>query len=152
MPSPKVQDQDVGVPVDVSVNWTVCPTVGDAGANAKDPVNAGGLVTVTVRDPCFAPALLRTIRVTGYEPAAAYAWVGFCAVDAAPSPNVHCQDVAPPAVVSVNCTASPGPGVAGLKTNVAGPVAGMTVTVRLARFELLPLPATSVILRNPAFV
>ncbi|MGA2362179.1 MAG: hypothetical protein ABSG73_06925 [Candidatus Aminicenantales bacterium] len=31
VPSPKFHSQDVGDPVDVSVNWTVCPAFGDAG-------------------------------------------------------------------------------------------------------------------------
>jgi hypothetical protein len=30
-PSPKFHCQEVGVPVEVSVNWTVCPTLGVAG-------------------------------------------------------------------------------------------------------------------------
>jgi hypothetical protein len=30
-PSPKAHDQEVGVPVEVSVNATDCPTAGDAG-------------------------------------------------------------------------------------------------------------------------
>lgn len=34
-PSPKTQDQDVGVFVDVSVNWTDCPGAGFDGLEAK---------------------------------------------------------------------------------------------------------------------
>jgi hypothetical protein len=69
-----------------------------------------------------------------------------------PSPNVHRQEVGPPAVVSANCTVCPGPGVVGLNANVAGIGACTTAIVRLAFFELVPLPATKVIFRNPADV
>ena len=39
-PSPKVQDQDVGLPVEASVNWMDWLTVGDAGLNEKEAVGA----------------------------------------------------------------------------------------------------------------
>jgi len=76
-------------------------------------------------------------------------WLGFLAVLVAPSPKLHCQEVGPPEVVSANCTVCPGPGVVGLKTNVAGESAGTTVTVFVAFFEMVLLAATRVILRNP---
>ena len=34
-PSPNAQDHDVGLPVEVSVNWIACPAVGDAGTKVK---------------------------------------------------------------------------------------------------------------------
>ena len=45
--SPKVQAHDVGLPVDVSVNWTAWPATGDAGLNVNEAAMAE--VTVTVR-------------------------------------------------------------------------------------------------------
>ena len=35
MPSPKFHDHEVGEPVDVSVNCTVCPTFGEEGDHVK---------------------------------------------------------------------------------------------------------------------
>ena len=40
-PSPKVQDQAVGLPVEVSVKDTVWPVVGTLGAKVKAVVGAG---------------------------------------------------------------------------------------------------------------
>jgi hypothetical protein len=34
-PSPKVQDHEVGFPLDVSVNWTASPGFGDEGNHVK---------------------------------------------------------------------------------------------------------------------
>jgi hypothetical protein len=48
VPSPKLQDQDVGPPVDESVNWTACPTEGMAGVKTKDDVSTDMEATVTV--------------------------------------------------------------------------------------------------------
>ena len=68
-----------------------------------------------------------------------------------PSPKSHCQAVGLPEVVSANWTVWPGPGVAGLKTNVAPLDSGMTVRV-LVDFLVDPdsLVTVSVTLRNPA--
>ena len=63
-PSPKFHDQDVGLPVDVSVNWTACPTEGRTGAKAKDDVSTDIEATVTVLLACFEPVLLVEIRLT----------------------------------------------------------------------------------------
>ncbi len=70
----------------------------------------------------------------------------------APSPKFHCQEVGLPEVVSANCTVCPGPGVVGLKTKVAGEGEGMTVRVFVAFFEVVPLAAVRVTLRNPEAV
>jgi hypothetical protein len=43
-PSPKVQDQDVGLPVDVSVKVTVWPVVGAAGEKVNPAAGGGGAV------------------------------------------------------------------------------------------------------------
>jgi hypothetical protein len=48
--------------VDVSVNWTACPAVGEAGLKVKEAVRAG--TTVTVRFMLWEPVLLVTVRVT----------------------------------------------------------------------------------------
>lgn len=66
-----------------------------------------------------------------------------------PSPKSHRQEVGSPEVVSANCTVCPGPGVDGLKTNVAAVVSGMTAIVRLALLEPDALMTVRVILRNP---
>ena len=66
-----------------------------------------------------------------------------------PSPKSHRQEVGSPWVVSANCTVCPGPGVDGLKTNVAGAVSGMTVIIRLVLLEPDALVTVRVILRNP---
>jgi hypothetical protein len=38
-PSPKFQDHEVGVPVEVSVNCTVRPTVGETGLKVKEALS-----------------------------------------------------------------------------------------------------------------
>jgi hypothetical protein len=80
------------------------------------------------------------------------AWLGFFAVLVAPSPKFHCQEVGFPEVVSANCTDCPGPGVAGLKTKVAGEGKGITVRVLVALFEVVLLATMRVIFRNPGAV
>jgi hypothetical protein len=80
------------------------------------------------------------------------AWLGFFAVLVAPSPKFHCQEVGPPEVVSANCTASPGPGVEGLKTKVASADEGRTIRVLVALFEAVLVAATRVIFLNPEAV
>ena len=47
VPSPKSQDQPVGPPVEVSVNWTVSGALPDVGDAVNDAVGAaGGFVAV----------------------------------------------------------------------------------------------------------
>jgi hypothetical protein len=77
------------------------------------------------------------------------AWLGFFAALVAPSPNFHCQVVGFPEVVSANCTVCPGPGIVGLKTNVAGEGEGITVSVFVTFFEVVLLAAMRVTFRNP---
>jgi hypothetical protein len=62
-PSPKVQDQDVGLPVDVSEKVTVWPVVGAAGEKVKAAVGAGTL-TVTALLAVPEPPAFVAVRVT----------------------------------------------------------------------------------------
>jgi len=66
-PSPKFQDQEVGFPVEVSVNCTDWPVAGEAGVKLKEAVTAAA--TVTVRVVVFEPELLVAVRVTVLDPA-----------------------------------------------------------------------------------
>jgi hypothetical protein len=103
VPSPKFHCQEVGVPVEVSVNWTDCPTTAEAGLKVKEAVRA--VVTVTVRLTLLEPELLVTVRVTVFDPAVVNAWLGFWTLEVDPSPKFHCQEVGFPTEASVNCTA-----------------------------------------------
>mgnify|MGYP001139040624 CR=1 FL=1 len=67
VPSPKFQDQDVGDPVEVSVNCTVCPVTGDAGLYVKEAASA--VATVTVRVVEWDPDAFWTVNVTVFVPA-----------------------------------------------------------------------------------
>ena len=67
-PSPKFHCQFVGVPIEVSVNWTAWPTAGDAGLLLKEATRAA--TTVTARVEVFDPALLVAVSVTVFAPAA----------------------------------------------------------------------------------
>jgi hypothetical protein len=73
-PSPKVQRQDVGDPVEVSVNCTACPAAGELGINVKEAATGG--TTVTVRLVPWEPELLEAVRVTVYEAAEEKEWLG----------------------------------------------------------------------------
>ena len=66
-PSPKSQLQDVGVPVDESVNWTDWPAAGEAGLKVKEAESAA--TTVTVRLVLLEPEPLVTVNVTVLAPA-----------------------------------------------------------------------------------
>jgi hypothetical protein len=66
-PSPKFHCQEVGLPVDVSVNATDCPGAGKAGLNVKDAASAA--TTVTVRVVLLEPEALVAVRVTVLDPA-----------------------------------------------------------------------------------
>ncbi|MCK7480598.1 MAG: hypothetical protein M0C28_27740 [Candidatus Moduliflexus flocculans] len=62
VPSPKLQNQAVGPPVEVSVNCTDWPTDGAAGAKEKDAVSPAA--TTTVRLEVLEPELLVVVSVT----------------------------------------------------------------------------------------
>jgi hypothetical protein len=68
-PSPKFQLQEVGVPADVSVNWTDCPAAGEAGLYVNDAVRA--TATVTVRVVVLDPEPFVAVKVTVFDPAVA---------------------------------------------------------------------------------
>ena len=113
-PSPKFQLQDVGLPVDESVNWTAWPGAGAVGLNVKDAVRTEpcAMTTTWVALPdCEA---LAATSVTAYEPAVANAWLGFCAVLVEPSLKFQLQDVGVPVEESVNWTVWPAVGEEGL--------------------------------------
>jgi len=149
VPSPKLQDQDVGLPVDVSVNWTDCPTEGRAGAKENADVSTDMETTVTVRLACLDPTLPEETRLTKKTPVLPNAWDGFFVLLVAPSPKSQCHDVGFPELVSANCTVCPGPGVVGLKTNDAAASAGRTVTDFDALRIAVPFPIVRVTRRNP---
>jgi hypothetical protein len=69
LPSPKFHTQDVGDPVEVSVNWTVR----GAAPLSDDAVNAAtGMVGPTMMYPvrvvAFVPIEFSSVRVTEYVP------------------------------------------------------------------------------------
>jgi hypothetical protein len=68
-PSPKFQLHDVGLPAEVSVNWTDWLTAGEPGLYVKAADRAAA--TVTVRLALFEPELLVAVRVTVRDPAVA---------------------------------------------------------------------------------
>ena len=70
-PSPNVQDQPVGVFVDVSVNETVCPIEGFAGEKVKPATGGGGVDTVTCFAVWFEPPAFVATRATLNVPAVA---------------------------------------------------------------------------------
>jgi hypothetical protein len=136
VPSPKFQLQEVGVPADVSVNWTDCPTSGEAGLNVNDAVSA--TATVTVRVAVLDPVPFVAVKVTVFDPAVAKAWLGFCAVEVVPSPKSQLQEVGVPADVSVNWMTCSAIGEVGLQVNDAAR-AGATTIVLVELFEPLLL-------------
>jgi hypothetical protein len=69
-PSPKFQLQDVGLPADVSVNWTDWLIAGVAGLYVKDAASAAATVTVRL-ELLVDPELLVTVKVTVLAPAVA---------------------------------------------------------------------------------
>ena len=80
---------------------------------------------------------------------------GFGTVLVAPSSKFQSQDVGVPEEASVNCTASPGAGDAGLKVKddvkeAIGEVGFATVSVRLSLSEPDIVPVTRVTVYNPA--
>jgi hypothetical protein len=67
VPSPKLHDHEVGVPVDVSVNCTDWLVTGVLGLKVKEAASA--VTTVTVRLTLLEPELLVTVKVTVFAPA-----------------------------------------------------------------------------------
>jgi hypothetical protein len=68
-PSPKLHDHEVGVPVDVSVNWTDCPAAGDVGLCVNDAASAAPTVTALL--VLCDPEALAAVSVTVFGPAVA---------------------------------------------------------------------------------
>jgi hypothetical protein len=69
---------------------------------------------VTVLLVLFDPEALATVRVTVFDPAVVYEWLGFWDVLVMPSPKFHNREVGVPTDVSVNWTVCPAAGEAGL--------------------------------------
>jgi hypothetical protein len=63
VPSPKCHCQEVGVPVEVSVNCTAWPAPGEDGLYVNEAEEAEG-ITVIVRRLVLEPALLPAVRLT----------------------------------------------------------------------------------------
>jgi hypothetical protein len=71
VPSPKSHAQDVGLPVDVSVNCTTsgaCPVAADAVKDAVASTGAAATVTVVVAG-VLVPTALVAVSCTVYVPA-----------------------------------------------------------------------------------
>jgi hypothetical protein len=102
VPSAKFQFQVVGLPVDVSVNWTVWPVTGEAGLWVNEAVSELAGAMVTVRLVVFWADPFMTVKLTVYVPADVNVWLGLCTTLAAPSPKFHCQRVGIPTELSVN--------------------------------------------------
>jgi hypothetical protein len=47
-PSPKSHCQEVGLPDDVSANWTACPTLGEDGLYTNDAVAGAGTIVIVL--------------------------------------------------------------------------------------------------------
>lgn len=111
-PSPKFHCHIVGVPTDVSVNWTAWPAVGDVGLKEKEAVKAACIKSERV---VFAePAELATVSFIVFVPDAEKIWTGFCAEEVLPSPKSQSQEVGDPVEVSVNWTDCPAAGEDGV--------------------------------------
>jgi hypothetical protein len=150
-PSPKFQDQEVGVPVEVSVNETVCPFTGAAGVNVNPALTVPAWITATVRPAVLEFVPLPAVSATVNAPAAAKIWVGFWSALVAPSPKFQDQEVGFPVEVSVNETVCPVTGAAGVNANPALTVpACVTVTVRLVEPDPAVLLAFRVTVNVPA--
>ena len=70
-PSPNVQNQEEGPPVDWSKNETDCPVTGEAGLKLKAATGAEAAVTVIDLDSESEPPAFEAVSVTVYVPAAA---------------------------------------------------------------------------------
>src|SRR5271169_161582 len=117
--SPNDHDQDIGLPVEVSVNWTGWPTTGDAGVKEKLAPPAARTVTDRLVELKPNGNEYEAVNVTVNVPGEVNVWVGFCEVENPPSLNAHNQDIGPPVVVSVNWTVWPTTGDAGVRKKFA---------------------------------
>jgi hypothetical protein len=63
-PSPKFHCHEIGGPVEVSVNCTACPGVGEPGLKVKDAERVDDDRTVRVWLAVFVPELVVAARVT----------------------------------------------------------------------------------------
>ncbi|OQA58290.1 MAG: hypothetical protein BWY45_01258 [Euryarchaeota archaeon ADurb.Bin294] len=110
VPSPKSHAHMVGLPVDVSVNWTVSGAVPDVGVAVKFATMPPDWVTVMY--PSFVlvlepPVAELAVSFTVYVPAFWYVCEGFAIIPSVvPSPKSHAHMVGLPVDVSVNWTVS----------------------------------------------
>ena len=94
-PSPKLQNQPVTVPVELSVNWIVrgaLPVVGVALKLAVGPPELTVMV-VDCEDDCVP---FEMVRVTVKVPALLKVWLGFRSELFPPSPKFHDQELMVP--------------------------------------------------------
>jgi len=103
--SPKFQDQEVGDPVLLSVNFTVKSDFPELDAE-KAAIGDFKAFTVIWLDfvTVLLPAEFSTFKLTVYFPALLYVCVGFLVVEPFPSPKLHLQVVSEPILLSTNCT------------------------------------------------
>lgn len=64
VPSPKFQSQDVGFPMEVSMNCMDWPGAGEAGLYVKDAARESDEATMTMRLKLLDSLLLATVRFT----------------------------------------------------------------------------------------
>ncbi|OPX63373.1 MAG: hypothetical protein A4E33_01742 [Methanoregula sp. PtaB.Bin085] len=116
VPSPKLQFQLVGEPVEMSVKLTVS----GAGPSVTSPVKlaaSGSSGTVTLMTPgkvlVFVPPAYPTVRLTVYWPGSWYVWFRFWRSENDPSPKLQFQLSGDPSELPMNITdrgAVPEPG------------------------------------------
>jgi len=99
---------------------------------AEKPATGGGGFTAMY--PAFVsvsePPELYAVRVTVYDPASAYSWLGFCSSEVPPSPKVHDQAVGVFVDRSVKSTSSGAvPEVGAAEKSAAGGGGGDAPTV-----------------------
>jgi hypothetical protein len=63
-PSPKFHCQEVGEPVEVSVNCTAWPAAGEAGVKVKEAVSVDEGITESIWLAVLVPELLLAAKVT----------------------------------------------------------------------------------------
>jgi hypothetical protein len=148
-PSPKLHCQEVGLPVEVSVNCTACPATGEAGVYVKDAVSVAAGRILTVWLVLLEPVLPLTVKVTVKDETVVYVWLGFREVEVDPSPKLHCQEVGDPVDVSVNCTAWPATGEAGAYVKEALSVDGWLSGDDGTWHEKIKKPKAQIITDNP---
>jgi hypothetical protein len=71
VPSPKLHCQEVGPPVDASVNCTDWPATGEAGEKLKDAASVFAGATVTARVVLSWLEEFMIVKPTVYDPATA---------------------------------------------------------------------------------